>query len=114
MSFQEVGSMDELENAIDSNDNVMVVFSKDQCPACNTMGMWLDRQFLPKQEQAERPLTIVKAKLESLGRGMVESFGLRTFPSTLLFNRGDEVYRVAGFTNPAPVESAISTHLQTA
>lgn len=111
MSFQEVGSVEELEDAI-SDGQAMVVFSKDQCPACNTMGNWLNKTFIPGQGDAG--LKIIVAKLETLGRSIVSDFNLRTMPTTLLFNQGDEVYRVAGFTGPAPVEQAISTHLLTA
>lgn len=113
MSLQEVSSAEELENAIDSNEQVMVVFSKEQCPACNTMGNWLNTKFIPEQSQ-QRPVKVVMAKLEKIGRSVVEDFSLRTMPTTLLFNKGDEVYRVAGFQGPAPVINALNTHLQPA
>mgnify|MGYP000978746440 CR=1 FL=1 len=112
MSLQEVDSMEQLESVIDTGDDVMVVFSKDQCPACSTMGQWLDSQFVPKEDNSK--IKVVVAKLEKVGRKVVEDFGLRTMPTTLLFKRGDEVYRVPGFNGPAPMESAINTHLRTA
>jgi len=108
MSFQEVGSVEELEDAI-SDGQSMVVFSKDQCPACNTMKHWLDQKFLPTH--AGGPLKVVVAKLEKIGRDAVADFNLRTMPTTVLFNQGDEVYRVAGFAGPTPVEQALQAHL---
>lgn len=112
MSLQVVESVEQLESEIDTGADVVVVFSKDQCPACNTMGQWLDNQFVPKEENSK--IKVVVAKLEQVGRKVVEDFGLRTMPTTLLFRGGDEVYRVPGFTGPAPVESAINTHLRLA
>jgi thioredoxin-related protein len=112
MSLQEVSHTDELESMIESTDSLMVVFSKEQCPACNTMGQWLDQQFTPNPDNSG--VKVVIAKLEKLGRRVVEDFSLRTMPTTLLFRRGDEVYRVPGFTNAAPVESAVNAHLRTA
>lgn len=107
MSFQEVGSVEELEDVI-SDGQTMVVFSKDQCPACNVMGNWLRQNFLPAHEN--RQLKVVVAKLETVGRDVVSDFGLRTMPTTLLFDKGDEVYRIAGFSSPTPVESAVNKH----
>lgn len=112
MSLQEVDTMEQLESAIDTGEDVMVVFSKDQCPACNTMGQWLDKQFVPQEDNSK--IRVVVAKLEKVGRKVVEDFGLRTMPTTLLFKGGDEVYRVPGFSGPSPIESAINTHLKMA
>ncbi len=112
MSLQEVGTIAELEDAIDTNDSVMVVFSKDQCPACNTMGRWVEDKFIP--DESNSTVKVVMAKLEKLGRGVVDSFTLRTMPTTVLFKGGDEVYRVPGFNGPAPIENAINAHLKTA
>lgn len=109
MSFQEIDSVEQLESAIETEDNVMVVFSKDQCPACTTMGQWLDKQFVPESNQSG--IKVVLAKLERVGRKVVEDFGLRTMPTTLLFKGGDEVYRVTGFQGPQPVNEAVNTHL---
>lgn len=108
MSFQEVGSMEELEQAI-CDGAAMVVFSKEQCPACVSMSTWLDKQFIPKH--TDPTLKVVMAKLERLGRTIVSDFNLRTMPTTVLFNQGDEVYRVAGFNSPIPVEQALKNHL---
>lgn len=108
MSFQEVDSAAELEDVI-SDGNAVVVFSKEQCPACNDMSRWLNQQFLPKHDGPT--LKVVVAKLEKIGRNVVSDFNLRTMPTTVLFNQGDEVYRVTGFNGPAPVERAIETHL---
>ena len=104
--------MEQLESEIDSGENVMVVFSKDQCPACNTMGQWLDKSFVPQEDNSK--IRVVVAKLEQVGRKVVEDFGLRSMPTTLLFRRGDEVYRIPGFTGPAPLENAINMHLKLA
>lgn len=110
MSLQEVDSMEQLESAIGDSDDVMVVFSKDQCPACNTMGQWLDKSFVPQENNSS--IRVVVAKLEKIGRQAIEDFGLRSMPTTLLFKRGDEVYRVPGFNGPSPIENAINTHLK--
>lgn len=109
MSLQEISSTAELEEAIEHDENVMVVFSKDNCPACATQRRWLDG----KAEELS-PVKVVVAKLEKLGRTIVEDFGLRTMPTTVLFKNGDEVYRVPGFHGPTSVENAINAHLQTA
>ncbi len=109
MSLQEVSHTDELESMIESTDSLMVVFSKEQCPACNTMGQWLDKQFVPESNQSG--IKVVLAKLERVGRKVVEDFGLRTMPTTLLFKGGDEVYRVTGFQGPQPVVNAVNNHL---
>lgn len=108
MSFQEVGSVEELEHAI-SDGTAMVVFSKEQCPACTNMSHWLDHQFIPKQTDTR--LKVVVAKLEKIGRAVVSDFNLRTMPTTVLFSQGDEVYRVTGFNSPLPVEQALENHL---
>lgn len=108
MSFQEVGTVEELEEAISDGQSI-VVFSKDQCPACVSMDNWLNQKY-----NTESGLKIIKAKLEKIGRSVVADFGLRTMPTTLLFKGGEEVYRVAGFVSPQPVENAIGTHLSIA
>ena len=109
MSLQEIDSVEQLESTIGSEDNVMVVFSKDQCPACTTMGQWLDQKFVPESNGSG--VKVILAKLERVGRKVVEDFGLRTMPTTLLFKGGDEVYRVAGFQGPQPVVNAVNNHL---
>lgn len=109
MSLQVVESAEQLESEIYGGENVMVVFSKEQCPACNTMANWLDQSFVPEENNSA--IRVVVAKLEQVGRKVVEDFGLRTMPTTLLFKRGDEVYRVPGFQGPAPLQSAINAHL---
>ncbi len=105
-------SMEQLESFIDDGEAVMVVFSKDQCAACSSMDNWLENNFLQRQTANDSSLRVVKAKLEAIGASAVQDFGLRTMPTTVLFKGGDEVYRVAGFNGPAPVEAAINTHLK--
>lgn len=109
MSLQEVDSMEQLEQTINQEEELMVVFSKEQCPACDTMGRWLDSQF--PQQNPHPKLKVVLAKLEKIGRDAVQDFSLRTVPTTLLFRQGDEVYRVPGFNNPNSLLHAVSTHL---
>lgn len=114
MSFEEIESIEQLESAIEHEDALMVVFSKEQCPACDNMSMWLDKRYETEVEmQQKSPVKVVLAKLERLGRNVVDSFGLRTVPTTLLFKGGDEVYRVAGFQGPQPVVNAIQSNFNT-
>ena len=75
------------------------------------MSNWLDQQFIPRQSGSR--LKVVVAKLEKIGRSVVSDFNLRTMPTTVLFDQGDEVYRVTGFQSPKPVEQALQAHLQT-
>jgi thioredoxin 1 len=103
-----VSSLDELDSVISGNPLVLADFGKDNCPGCSALDRTLEQL---KGDPQYSQVTLVKAKVEQLGRQAFVDLGLKQAPSLLMYRDGDEMYRMSGFTNPASVRSTIDEHL---
>jgi thioredoxin 1 len=103
-----VSSLAELDSVIETSPYVIADFGKDDCPGCNAMDRTLEQlKHVPEYSD----VTLVKAKLETVGRQAFVDLRLRSAPSILLFKNGDEQYRFAGAQQTSTLMNAINTHL---
>lgn len=103
-----VSTLDELDTVVSEHPMVIADFGKDNCPGCNAMDRTLSElKADPKYQQ----VTLVKAKVENLGRQAVVDLGIKQAPSLLMFKDGDERYRMSGFSSKDSVTMTIDKHL---
>lgn len=104
METIQLTSLDHLNEVTASHANVLLIVSKNACPACDNLKRALENTAL--LQDALAGVTVVVAKMETV-RNIVTTFGLRAAPTMILFKDDDEVSRLTGFTAPAPLIEAL-------
>lgn len=104
METIKLSSLDHLNEVTSQNANVLLIVSKNACPACENLAKALEN--VDALKQALSGVTVVIAKMEEV-RNIVTSFGLRSAPTMILFKDDEEVSRVVGFTHPKIVIEAL-------
>ncbi|QVD49306.1 hypothetical protein LUCX_236 [Xanthomonas phage vB_XciM_LucasX] len=108
MQLLSATSVDHFNQMTSENDQVLAIFSRNNCPACDALSKALDTNA--ELQAALAGVTVVKVKMEEVGSAMFATFGLRMAPSMLLFKCDDEVARLAGFTAVGPLLDKLNTN----
>lgn len=104
MEIIKLTSMDHLNQVTADNANVLLIVSKNACPACDNLKRALENTAL--LQDALAGVVVAQAQMETV-RNIVTTFGLRAAPTMIMFKDDDEVGRVTGFTAPAPLIEAL-------
>ena len=97
MELQQFTSVDQINEATASNENVLLIISRANCPGCDNLARALETNA--DLRAALEGVTVGTVKLEVVPT-IAATFGVRMAPSMILFREDDEVRRIMGFTAP--------------
>lgn len=100
-------SADDYRAAISAHPQLLVVYSKEQCPGCRMLERSL-QQFAATADA--EGLALLGVKLEVVGEDFFRSLGLRQTPTLSLFCEGTEIARLPGFQSPQQITQAVRAH----
>lgn len=100
-------SADDYRAAIAAHPQLLVVYSKEQCPGCRMLERSL-QQFAATADA--EGLALLGVKLEVVGEDFFRSLGLRQTPTLSLFCEGTEIARLPGFQSPQQITQAVRAH----
>lgn len=104
MELIEISSLDHLNEVTANNANALIIVSRNACPGCDALMRALNTNA--DLQSALDGVQVAVAKLEKIPT-IAQTFGLRQAPSMLLFKDDEEVTRVTGFMQPAPLLAAL-------
>lgn len=107
MQTLHAASADDYRAAIAAHPQLLVVYSKEQCPGCRMLERSL-QQFAATADA--EGLALLGVKLEVVGEDFFRSLGLRQTPTLSLFCEGTEIARLPGFQSPQQITQALRTH----
>ncbi|HIY70668.1 MAG TPA: thioredoxin family protein [Candidatus Luteimonas excrementigallinarum] len=107
MQTLHAASADDYRATLAAHPQLLVVYSKEQCPGCRMLERSL-QQFAATADA--EGLALLGVKLEVVGEDFFRSLGLRQTPTLSLFCEGTEIARLPGFQSPGQITQAVRAH----